>query len=450
MLFSLFSIMWYLKSDVQSLPKPYRSYMPRTGRWYWMSLTAFVIAMLSKGSAAVLPMLIIGIIWWQRTIIRWDLLRTAPYFTITAALTIVNIRFQTHGFNAIQPTGSFERILRAGSVVWFYLYKSLLPINLVFVYPQWHIQTNYVLWWLPLLAATAVTIMLYVYRRTWSRPFLFAWGFFCVALVPVMGLTDLTFMRFSLVADHYQHVAIIGTVTLVAAGWTIWHRRSRRKFHYSSIIVSISAIAVLALLTLLQSRFYGNAIVLYKTTLEKNPGCWVIHNNLGLALSESGGHPDEEVQHYEQALCLKPDYAEAHNNLGSALEKQGRISEAIEHYRQALHFNPDFFMAHYNLASVFFKTGQKQEAIEQYQLSLQIKPDFPEAHNDLGSVLAQSGRLQEGIEHFKQAVRLNPYDPMVHNNLGNALLNTGQLQGALEQYQKALQYKPDFVAPASI
>ena len=52
------------------------------------------------------------------------------------------------------------------------------------------------IWWLP-LAAGILTGLLWRHRHSaWSRPLLFAWGFFCVALVPVMGFTDVGFMQF--------------------------------------------------------------------------------------------------------------------------------------------------------------------------------------------------------------------------------------------------------------
>ena len=140
----------------------------------------------------------------------------------------MNVWFQTHGTGEVIRTAGFtERLLGAGGVVWFYLYKALLPVDLVFVYPQWHIQAGNLLWWLPLLAAVVVTAVLWRYRESWSRPFLFAWGFFCVALVPVMGFTDVGFMQYSLVADHYQHIAIIGVLGLACAGWGVWRERGR-------------------------------------------------------------------------------------------------------------------------------------------------------------------------------------------------------------------------------
>ncbi len=53
----------------------------------------------------------------------------------------------------------------------------------------------------------------------------------------------------------------------------------------------------------------------------------------------------EAMEHWEQALKLKPDDVEAHMNLGKALEGQGRLPEAIEHYQQALKLRPDFLPA---------------------------------------------------------------------------------------------------------
>ena len=107
----------------------------------------------------------------------------------------------------------------ASCAIWFYLYKALLPLNLCFFYPQWEINAGNMLYWLPLAAAANVTILLMIYRKTWSRPLLFAWGFYCVALCRALGIIDTNFMKYSLVADHYQHIALIGAVALAGAGF---------------------------------------------------------------------------------------------------------------------------------------------------------------------------------------------------------------------------------------
>jgi tetratricopeptide (TPR) repeat protein len=58
------------------------------------------------------------------------------------------------------------------------------------------------------------------------------------------------------------------------------------------------------------------------------------------------------VAHYEAALRARPDYAEAHHNLGSALFELGRLAEAVKHYEETLRLAPNFPNARENLARV--------------------------------------------------------------------------------------------------
>ncbi len=432
------------------------------GPWYWLSLLAFVLAMLSKGSVAVLPLLLLGIIWWQRmgtvpifasakmglspSVSRWDLVRTAPFFVVAVVLAGVNMWFQTHGSGKVIRTAGFvERLLGAGTVVWVYLYKALLPVDLAFVYPQWHIQTGNLLWWLPLMAAVVVTAVLWGYRRVWSRPFLFAWGFFCVSLVPVLGFTDVGFMRFSPVADRYQHVAILGMIALAAAGWGLWHERTQGVAHRAAIIVAIVAAGTLTFLTFRQSGLYRDAMTLYQATLDKNPDCWFVHNNLGSTLIKAG-RPKEAIEHYQQALRLKPDYPEALNNLGSALSDLGRLPEAIEHYQEALRLKSDYVDAYNNLGVAFIQTGRTQEAIEHYRQALRLDPNNADAHNNLGNALVQALRSQEAIEHYQQALLFNPDFATAHYNLGIALTQALRPQEACEHFQQTLRLQPNYAA----
>ena len=63
------------------------------------------------------------------------------------------------------------------------------------------------------------------------------------------------------------------------------------------------------------------------------------------------GQSIEAIAHYQKALEIKPDYAEAHNNLGIALAGRGQVDEAIAHYQKALEIKPDYAYAHNNLGN---------------------------------------------------------------------------------------------------
>jgi tetratricopeptide (TPR) repeat protein len=470
LLFFLLSILWYLKyfglapprlaaklsmvhrplpADSSFIPHPSSFYF-----WYWLSLAAFVLAMLSKGSAAILPILLLAIVWWLRPrwtvfISRWDIVRTVPFFAVAVALTAVNLWFQSHGEEVMVRNADFtERVLGAGAVVWFYLYKAILPFDLAFIYPQWQIEHGNPLWWLPLVGALAVTAALWRYRKSWSRPLLFAWVFFCAALVPVMGFTDVGFMKYSLVADHYQHIAIIGVIALAAASWSVWRRRARGGERRAATVVAVVVAGTLAFLTYRQSEIYRDNIVLYTATLEKNPNCWMAQNNLGNVLIQAG-RPRDAIEHCQRALELNSNYAKAHYNLGTALKAIGQYQQAIEHFEQALKLEPDYAEVHYNYGNIFIHSGQPLEAIEHYRHALQSKPNFTEAHNNLGIALADIGRFSEAIEHYNQALILDPGYAEAHNNLGCALDHTGWLPEAIEQYEQAIRLKPDYDAAYS-
>jgi protein O-mannosyl-transferase len=419
LVFFLLSILCYLREEEHDRnghgePRGFAS----VGLWYWISLLAFSLAMLSKGSVAILPLVLLLIIWWRRQITLGDSLRTAPFFVVAVLLTTVHIFFQHRGLSEAIRSDSFaQRLAGAGAVVWFYLSKALLPNDLIFVYPKWQIQTGDWRWWLPLAAAVALTTVL-VWQRSswWGRPLLFAWAFFCFALVPVMGFSDVGFMKQSLVADHYQYIAVLGVVALVAASWKTWLDRTREEIKSSIFVCAVILVGALTFLSWQQSRLYESGTTLYGATLQKNPESWMIHNDLGVELAKTG-HLEEATEHFHQALNLRPDYADAYNNLVRALLRAGRKQEAIEQLQQASRLMPEFAEANNYLGEILFQDGRTLEAIEQFEQAIQLTPDNAIIHNRLGTALMVVGQLPEAIKHFEKTLQINPNDLVAYNNL---------------------------------
>ncbi|HEY2761288.1 MAG TPA: hypothetical protein VGI75_11105, partial [Pirellulales bacterium] len=239
--FFLLAIVAYLKSDLSF------------DRYYAFSIAAFVLAGLSKGSVLILPMILILLDWYRgRLASPGMIVRFVPFFLIAVVLALVDIWSQTHFTGtAVRSVTWDQRFAGAGAVVWFYLAKALAPIGLVFVYPQWNIETDQLRWWLPLAGVVAVTAALIWQRNNsrlpWVRPLLFAWAFFCLALLPVMGFTDVGFMKFSLVADHYQQIALIAVMAVVAGFGTRLVQIGQQRAPRVQWVGSLAAIAVVVL-----------------------------------------------------------------------------------------------------------------------------------------------------------------------------------------------------------
>jgi len=449
MFFFLLSILCFVESDPGAPPGP--AFRPGRGRWYGLSLLAFVLAMLGKGSVAPLPVVLLGIIWWRRRLEIWDWIRVAPFFAVAAILTLVNIWFQAHVYTQFRAAGWAERMLGAAAAVWFYLGKAVWPANLCFVYPMWSIRVADFRWWIPFLAAAAATAWLWRLGRRGAPPLgrgaFFAWLYFCAMLTPVMGFTDVAFMEYSLVADHYQHLALIAVTTLAAAALVSGLGRLPSSARPAGWALCAVLVGLLGFQTLRQSRTFHDIQTLYTVTLERNPDCWMAHTNLADELAKIPGREADAVEHYAAALRMNPNYAGAHYNLALELSRMpGRQAEAVAHYEEALRIDPNYAKAHNNLGLELSKLpGRQAEALAHFEEALRINPDFAEAHDNLGLQLSRiPGREAEALAHYEAALRINPNDAEAHENMAVELATIpGREAEALAHFGEALRIDPN-------
>jgi len=436
MVFFLLSILAFLRTGPEE-PQPRAG----AGRWYGLSLLAFLLAMLSKGSVAPLPLVLLGVIAWRRRPTAGDLGRLLPFFTIAAVLAGVDAWFQTHGTGeVIRQASMVDRLLGAAAVAWFYLGKALVPVRLLFVYPQWQIRAADPRWWLPLAAAAVLTAILWK-GRSRARPALFAWGYFGVMLLPVMGFSDVYFMRFSLVADHYQYLALVGVAALAGAAWGRWAGRSKAG---PPLAAAAGLICLLGGLTWRQSRNFRDTETLFRATLQGNPGAWLADTNLGAILADKG-NPQEAIGYLQEALRLHPDLPQAELDLGTALRALGRRDEAMVHYEAGLRLSPESPGAHYDVGVGLVDVRRLPEALAQFGEALRLRADYPEAENALGNALRREGRVSDALPHFEQALRLKPDFAEAENNLGIALAQSGRLPEAIPHLERATQLGPAYV-----
>jgi tetratricopeptide (TPR) repeat protein len=239
-------------------------------------------------------------------------------------------------------------------------------------------------------------------------------------LLPALGFVNIYFMRYSLVADHWQYFSIIGIIALVvSAGVGIARRSGPWSFDLGRPVGAI-VLALLTAATWERLNAYQDVETLWYDTLTKNPQCWMAQNNLGMALARTGRW-QEASRHFEEALQIKPNYAEGHNNLGDTLIRQGNVQEAIVQFELALRIDPDNAGAHNNLGNALLRAGKLQEAVGHYQQALRLKPNYADAHNNLGLALARAGHAPEAIEHYAQALWLQPDFADAYNNLARLL-----------------------------
>jgi tetratricopeptide (TPR) repeat protein len=143
-------------------------------------------------------------------------------------------------------------------------------------------------------------------------------------------------------------------------------------------------------------------------------------------------------------LALRPEFAEAHNNLGRTFLDLGQAAAAAKSCRRALELEPRYAEAHDNLGSAMLELGRPEEAAASYRLALEIQPHIAETHNNLGNAMLELGRTDEALASYRSALQINAEFAEAHNNLGNALRTLGQLDAAVAGYRRAIEINPNF------
>ena len=196
------------------------------------------------------------------------------------------------------------------------------------------------------------------------------------------------------------------------------------------------------LINLYTQGLFQKALVQGLELLKDFPNSFNLYNIIG-AVNKGLGKLDEAIEAYNKALLLKPDYAEAHNNMGIVLQDQSRLEEA-EVYKKAIAIESDFAEAYNNMGTALQDQGNLEEAIEAYNKAVTIQPDYANAYNNMGTAQKKQGKLDKAIVSYTKALVIKPDYAEVYNNMGITLKIKGKLVEAVEAYNKALVIKPKY------
>jgi tetratricopeptide (TPR) repeat protein len=415
---------------------------------YFLALGLFAVALLSKTATVTLPVALLVILWWERGRLSWklDIFPLLPFFAVAAAAGVMTAWVE---WTFVGASGAdyeltlAQRFLVAGHAIWFYLAKLIWPANLIFVYPRWIIDPSQWWQWVYPVAAVVMTGVLWSVRKRWRAP-LACWLFYCATLFPALGFLNMSYFAYSFVADHLQYLASLGLIAFVAGGFAHGAARLSQPARWVGLALSVSVLATLVTLSGLQSRMFASREILYQTTIDRNPACWMAHTNLAADYLELGNLP-KAIEHLQLSLGVNPKNIAAWSNYGVALTRAGRLTEAVDALNRALALNPDYPQALNNLGLAYAQMNRNPEAIECFQRVLRSHPEFAEARNGLGSSLYSDGRIPEAIEQFRLAVQDDPSNLGAQTNLGRLLYTNGDLRLAIPHLEAALQLEPRFV-----
>jgi protein O-mannosyl-transferase len=404
-----------------------------SARRYLLVALLFAFGLMSKPMLVTLPFVLLLLDYWplgrigaQKSKVGSRLRRLTtekiPLFALSALSCITTLFVQRQSPSAIDQLPFVWRLNNTFVSYVTYIWQMLWPARLAVFYPHPNDR-------LPLLEVTAaiaflvgISLLVTYLRRT--KPYLVTgWFWYLGMLVPVIGLVQVGEQAH---ADRYTYLPGIGLYIMIA--WTVGGlllESTPRVCRALAGIVGAIAIVSLGVCALFQASYWKNSETLWNHTLAVTGENDVAHNNLGFHFLRRG-ELDKAISQLQTALTIRSRNTETHyslgaaliqSNLGNALARKQLWDEAIDHLQEAVRLRPDYADAYFNLGSVLFRKGQIDQAIAQWQKALAIRPHDAEAHRNVASALRKQGNVKEAISEYEQALNIVPEDSVALNNL---------------------------------
>jgi Tfp pilus assembly protein PilF len=411
---------------------------------YLLVVFPFCLGLMSKAMLVTFPFTLLLFDIWPLRRAKWpqSLLEKLPLITLSLGFCLVTYLTQ-ESIGAVEAIPFGLRIENSLVNYIVYLGQTIWPVHLAVFYPY----PPAIPTWKPVIALVAILCVSGAAIVTWrSRPYIATgWFWYLGTLVPVIGVLAVGDQSR---ADHFMYVPMVGLLMVVA--WGAADVIDEHPGLRTAVVAGGAAGCVACLgLTFKQTSYWRNSETLYQHAIEVTGDNWLAEGNLGNYLMNYPDRREEAVQHLENALRIRPTYADAHNNLGLSLSRIDLCGVAIPHFETALQLRPEMVQARNNLASCLTRTGNYGAAIGQLEIAIQMNPRYAAAHFNLADTYSKlPGREKDAIAEYEAGLRVSPNaatadNAVAHRSVGKLLMGLGRTEEAAAHFAAAQKIQAD-------
>lgn len=442
----------------------------RFALYYASSMVLFILALLSKPSAVVIPVFasLFDIFYFKRSV-KHTIIRIFPFLLATLPIILITRSAQSQNMGAV-ATPIWIRPFIWMDAINFYLGKIIYPLSLANSYARTPgaVMSKgllYIEW----LAPLSLAYILWRLRK--SFPVLgLSFLVFLIGFLPVSGLIQFTFQKWSTVADRYIYLSMSGTalafayvlsrvrrkvVWILSAGlivfWGGWSHTKQTPVWRDSLTLWNHCLQV----TPMEAKAYINrgnvfknmkeyhrAIGDYDKGIEIDPQSEEGYFNRGLVLAQLREF-SKAISDYNKAIEIDPRDEDTYINRGNVFKDMKEYHRAITDYDKALEINPQYAEAFYNKGVVFAQLKEYRKAIRTFSKAIEINSRFADAYYNRGLVLGELKEYSKALEDFSKALEINPKASHVYIRKGDVYKNLEKYAEAVRNYGKAIEISPN-------
>lgn len=400
----------------------------RIGSLYIAAFLLFALGLLSKTAVATWPAAMLVVCWWRHGRIQWKqhVLPLLPFFAVALLMGWLTAYWEVNVWGAQGQRFDLwpgERIIIAGRAIWFYLGSLLWPVNFMFFYPRWSIDSADWAQYLFPMAALVVLACAWALRKVVGRGPLAALLLYGGTLLPCLGFFNLYWHLYTFVCDHMQYLACIGIFALIGASACLLKQHLGEVSAPYILSLKVAILITLVILTRPRAAVFVDSETLWKDTIARNPRCWMACNNLGIEYQQAGRF-EESLRLLRRAVEIMPTHASAWTNIGLTCISLGDLDQAMDALDKAIQIDPNVAESHFHRGRIMAIRNQYEAAIQSYHEAIRLKPAFAAAHAYFGLAQASTGQPVKAISAYETALRYQPDQVDALNNLAWLLATT--------------------------
>ncbi len=406
-------------------------------KYLFISLTFFVLSVLSKPMAVTLPAVLILVdYYFEKKFTLKQINNKIPFLIPALLFGIINIHFQ--GSHSLPIIDYLKHFFVFCYNILFYLYKILMPLNLSCFYPYPNNFENtlpLVFLVSPLIVAGLVLVVVLSGKIT--HKIIFGTLLFVITILPVSQIVPL--IAPAIAADRYTYIPAIGLFYIAGISfiWLFEWFRNRRIIQGIMVFFFFVLLSSYAMLSNRRCGVWKDSITLWNDVLQKFPESGLAYNNRGSAYNLLGEY-DKAIADLDKAIPLSKESADSYFNRGTAYEHLGQYEKAIEDYTEALRVQSDFAIGYVNRGALFCRMGAYDKAHNDLTRALKLNPNLAEAYYNLGVLFFQLKNYNLAIEQYDRALKIDPYLSGAYVSRADIYFINGDHNLAIEYYTKAL------------
>lgn len=416
-----------------------KKYRQKGTLFYTASLLAFILAILTKSVAVVLPAILLTstIFFANRAELRKNLINILPYWAIAiggSAIALVSQNPAKGGGRAGYWGGSLiNTTLSMPPVLARYLGMLVWPSRLSAAYDQTYkegVDAQVMLSSFLLIGLVCVAI--YLYRK--QRLLCFWLVVFFIGLAPVSQIVPLV----TLMNDRYLYFPILGFAGLFGGLIVLVTERLQRQWSTVAKVCAGIVILALSLAAHLKVQAWENAETLWRDAVKNQPNASMAWLGLGHALL-SQERFTEAMNALLRSYEIFPQDEDTLANLGYACNRLQKPLFGRRYLLQLISINPRHHMGLLLLGENFLLTNEPLAAERFYKQALQLDPQSIDLLTVLGDISTETGRLDQAAELYLKALIAGADPSRVEYLLARVAAKAGQTDEALKHLEISFQ-----------